>query len=215
MSYLLEKLADKEPQDNNIDVASISDVIEGTPAEGEILVVDGNGVWSPQTGPSFSEVSPHTLNYASHGNGSSYSATAYAFSTTNYAYQWYTTATRKVIYSGVSELASTKPPAPIANSVFPAGLTLSAGTYLIKWITGYRGTGCTFRLMHSNTSNTDIQYFGNVGRFSSTGKTGSMVVGVVTLTTTRRVRVAFLSGNAQLGSYLTQRCQSMIVERIS
>lgn len=217
MSYLTQKVANVEPaKDGVVPQLGLSDLAVNTPAVGQILALNESGNWAAtNAGPP----PPLTLAYSSNPVAGSYSVSAYTYNATEWAYQWYGPSTRKYLASGVSEVAGVSPPAPTTNSSYPAGVTLPAGTYFVRWIPAFSTGYATVRLYHTATDGSDGAFFGSVGKVyagaTNGGKHGSMAAGAFTTSTTRILRLRLITEDTSFTQYYDFRNQSIVIERLA
>jgi len=203
VSYNLLRINDEEAVNDNIDF-TLESCVEGALINGGGIKRSGEKWISAGAG----EALPLTMAYSEVPTGNTYSATAYAYNSSYWAYTWAGTSYLVNTY-GCTRVQATKPPGLVSgNTNWHMCITVPAGTYLVQATPSFRGFGSAeCRLYHTATNNTDGVYFGNHAYIDSTdGKTGNIVCGVMTTTTTRRIfiRLTYIN-NARLAYYFNAR----------
>jgi hypothetical protein len=217
MSYLTQKVAGVEPSVGGaVPQLGVNDLIANTPNDGQVLALNESGEWEAT---SAGVPPPLTLAYSAYASGSSYAISLYNYSSTLWAYQWYRNATSRYLATGVAEVNGVSPPATVTNSAFPAGVTLPAGTYFVRWIPAFPTGFATVRLYHTATNGSGGVFFGSVGKvyadISNGGKHGSMAAGVFTTTTTRILRLRLITESTALTTWQAFRNHSVVIERLA
>lgn len=208
MSYNLLRVNDNKPIDGNVDV-TLSSSLSASASAGEIPLLNGSwGSMIPSASP------PLGLSYSQHANGASFGVSTYNYSGTLWAYEYNS---RSVIFKdgSVSEVNAVSPPAPVTTSNWRMAVTLPAGTYFIRAVPSFTTGWAVCRLYHTTTSNTSGVYFGNSTYINTAdGKTGSTLMGVVTLTTTRRIFIRLTSESTSIHGASAFFCGSWQIRKI-
>jgi hypothetical protein len=200
MSYLVNKVNDVAPVNGDIAVSkTISDYMTDTPQDTQAAYKSAQG-WKPEFMSAdadpltfcFSAHSffPFTTDYGTSTPFRYYSSTKWAFTYSNGSP--YSVISKDTTYA--DRLIATEPPAAISYQTnVNMGVTLQAGTYLIRFVPAIDTGSAVWRIYHTDTSNGDPQYLGNHLYHNTNGKAGGHAIGVLSATETRKVYLRALT----------------------
>lgn len=198
MTYSTLKVNNKEPQSGNIDL-QFEDFIQGTPQDGDILKKTSAGFEAFPAPAGGGEVQLMTAQYVDHTTDGLSGTYNFPYSTTYWAYSWPRSIVQNYTYSGATYINVSRPPSYLfPHNPWSCGVTLSPGTYLITCIPSNRNTAITWRLAHLPVdASSGGVFFGNKAYINpADGKTGNMMIGYLTIETSRDIYPAVFSGSA-------------------
>lgn len=197
MSYRIVRVNDAEAGSDNDVPVTISSTLTAPPANGQMpQKIQGEWTASSASGES---TPPVTTMYAHYADGVSYSPTAFPLDTTYWAYSWpNAVAVTQRLYGGASLVNVNRPPSYLfSHNNWGCGVQLPAGDYLITMVPTLRTGAVTMQLYHTPTSSLTGTYFGNEIYFNGNdGKTGTTMIGYLSISETRRVYPRVKSGSS-------------------
>lgn len=197
MSYRTLTINNISPDENNVVNMGITSLLNTTPFDGQ-LPKKGIEGWAPSSA-SGDSTPPVTSMFAHYADGVAYSPTAFPLDTTNWAYSWANgIAVTQRLYGGASLVNVSRPPSYLlSHNNWGCGVQLPAGDYLITVVPTLRTGAVTMQLYHTPTSSLTGTYFGNQIYYNGNdGKTGTTMIGYLSITETRNVYPRVRSGSS-------------------
>lgn len=207
MSYLVNKVNDVAPVNGDIAVSkTISDYMTDTPQDGQAAYKSAQG-WKPEF--MSADADPLNFCYSAHSFFPftvDYGSDPYRYYTlTDWAYTFPNISPNGVVQldaSYASPIVASKPPSPYYYStIINNGITLQAGTYLIRFIPAIDAGYAVWRIYHTNTANGDPQYLGNRLYHNATSKAGGHAIGFLNASQARKVYLRALAVGGAYGMY--------------